>query len=106
MAKNRRLNEPVVLCATLDASIRIQEASKVLHDECLQVAVQGVDLIAMNDVYHKTCYRDKTRQLTLQQLVRLDNENLHPEGFKVGARSRAFAALVMDLHQWWSMKGK
>ena len=52
MAKNRRLNEPLVLCATLDASMRIQEAAKVLHDERLQVAVQGVDLIAMDVVYH------------------------------------------------------
>ena len=86
-----------MLCATLDASIHIQEAAKVLHDERLQVAVQEVDLIATDVIYHKTCYRDKTRQKTLQQLARLDNKKSHQEGVTVGASSRAFANLARDL---------
>ena len=90
MAKNRRLNDPLVLCATLDASMHIQKAAKVLHDERLQVAVQGVDLIAMDVIYHMTCYRDKTQQKTLQQLARLDNEESRQEDITVDASSRAF----------------
>ena len=102
----QRVIEPLVLCATLDASMHIQEAAKVLHDERLQIAVQGVDLIAMDVVYHKTCYRDKTRQKTLQQLPRLDNEKSHQEGVTVGASSRAFATLARDLQRVVVNEGK
>ena len=61
-------------CATLDARMCIQEASRVLQDERLRIAVLDGDLIAMDVLYHKSCSRDKTRQKTLTRLVKLDAE--------------------------------
>ena len=54
MSKNRWLNEPLVRCATIEASCVIQEIATVLQDEHFQLVVQGGNLIAMDVAYHKT----------------------------------------------------
>ena len=75
MPKHRWKDESLVKCATIDASLRIKEAAKVLQVERLLLAVQEeADLIALDVVYHKSCYRSKTRQKTIDRLAKQASE--------------------------------
>ena len=66
--RDRKTIEGLTRCLTMEACERIKEAARLLNDERLQVAVTGTDLIAKDVIYHKSCYRDKTRAKTLDRL--------------------------------------
>ena len=99
MPKHRWKDESLVKCATIDASLRIKEAAKVLQDERLLLAVQGeADLMALDVVYPKSCYRSKTRQKTIDRLAKQASEKAcaHVDEPPC-ASSHAFAAVFQDV---------
>lgn len=63
--------EPLVLCATHEAGERVLAAAEICGDERLKLAVQGGDLVAMDEQYHKSCYKNVTRAKILDRVVRL-----------------------------------
>ena len=52
--------EPLAKCLAMNSATSVKSASVALQDPCLLVAVNGVDLIAMDIVYHASCFRDNT----------------------------------------------
>ena len=62
--------EPLAKCPIMDGSASVKSAAVASQDPRLLVAVEGVDLIAMDIVCHASCFRDNTRKSTIERLCR------------------------------------
>ena len=63
--------EPLVLCATHEAGERVLAAAEICGDERLKLPVHGGDLVATDEQYHKSCYKNVTLAKILDRVVRL-----------------------------------
>ena len=68
-ASKRRVTAPLQKCLTNIAAKKILEAAKAHKDETILRQIKGEDIIAMDTVYHKTCYatytsKDHIRRVT------------------------------------------
>jgi len=59
-ASKRRTAAPLVKCLTNNAARKILEAAYARKDETILRRIEGEDLIAVDTVYHKTCYATYT----------------------------------------------
>ena len=57
-------------CLTMDGAALVKRVAVALQDPRLLVAVEAVDLIATDVVYHASCFRDNTRECTIESLCR------------------------------------
>ena len=103
--RNRRLKEPLVLCATHETGEKVSAAAEILSDERLKLSVHGGDLVAMDVQYHKTCHRNATRSKTLNLFLQAGAD---AEGDKPAAKahSLAFAATCEDVDRLVVQGGK
>ncbi len=65
LKKQHWKEEPVVKCLTENGAASVKRAAVALQDSRLIVAVEGEDLIALDTVYHKSCFREYTRHISL-----------------------------------------
>ena len=62
--------------------------------------MQGRDLIADDVLYHKTCYRDKTRQKSLSKVdEKGEMENIEDVAHEQPASGNAFVALFEEIER-------
>ena len=60
-SKNRRISEPLVTCATMNAMEKVREAVASSDSMRLCMACQSSDFVADEVKYHKSCYQNATR---------------------------------------------
>ena len=65
----KRIPEKLIQCLTYAAAEKLQEAAQAKNDESLLLQVLDTDLVAKEAHYHKSCYREYTRQIPAQKLT-------------------------------------
>ena len=65
------MTAPLQKCLTNIAAKKILEAAKARKDETILRQIEGEDIIAMDTVYHKTCYATDIQmyQLRMQKEI-------------------------------------
>lgn len=58
----KRKQEPLSQCLTYEADASLKQAAISKNDERMLVRIRGIDLVAKEAHYHKSCYREYTRK--------------------------------------------
>ena len=85
--KNRRVPEKLVQCVTFEVEFSLLNAAKIRNDERILMELEGIDGIALEVRYYRTCFQSFTHKRSLDsrpsQKLQFENETgtLHIEAF-------------------------
>ena len=68
-ASRRRVIAKLKKCCTLAAAKKIEDATQARNDEAVLRRIGGGDLVAMNILYHKSCYATFTSKEHIQRAI-------------------------------------
>ena len=74
--RNRRKLEALTTCATLEVRATLANAARVRNDQHVLLQTQGVDVVAAEVCYHRSCFARYTLRKELEKLLERPPEGL------------------------------